>query len=196
MTGTMRSYLYKQLPAIEGAGRGRKVDVDREVGEMLYTFQKLDLWQCKSHLEEYLRNRLVKPAKASIPLTSTMTDYEEIHDALKGIQATTEHSKIHRAYGQIKFYESIRRQAETNPRLYVGESIKPILNVLCNLAKDRAGGVSSREIEERHRSYKTQFHAGKKWLEVSDWFCGDAIVIIFIVASMCGSGPLWTKADC
>lgn len=54
--------------------------------------------------------------------------------------------------------------------------------ILEELARKRAGSVSTPEIEQMISSYKHEYYAGKKWSAVIDWFGGSGIVLIFVTA--------------
>ena len=132
----------------------------------------------KARLLEFLENRLRKPGNRAIPATWEMTDAGHVFDALQTIRDRSEDSMIHQAYGQMKFFSLIEEQSTVKA---------PYRVVLNGLAQKQAG--SDKELEQWKDRYFRQYTSGRRWLEVSEWFEGTGVALIFVIAGEFYSNP-------
>ena len=142
--------------------------------------KKLDFHSIRSKLVEFHKNRRAEiedPQKMDrVPSTCDLRDPDDIYDALRVTHGQTKIAKIYRAYGQMRLVSSVRRLTS------VGESKKKYTEVLDELAHKKAGKVSKGERKSKMKSYKDEYQGGVKWRNVSHWFGGKAVVMVFVVA--------------
>lgn len=88
------------------------------MNEVFEIFTRLEFESTKELPLQTLYNRLQVPAQTveSLPQTWEMTQPHEIFLALQTIKTLTEDTKIHRAFGQIQFYECVRRRLQPSHR--------------------------------------------------------------------------------
>ena len=163
----------------------------KELGDLLNTIKQLDFSFVKTRLIRYLSNR---QAKLGIQLetqaTWTMSEPQHILGALNTIKTICDDAQIHRAFGQMRLYLLVHQKLESGHKPVQSGKGKPRLPeklYLEELARREAGPVSEEEIEARFHDYHSEYQAGRRWLEVADWFGGPGIVLVFITAGTSGS---------
>jgi len=134
---------------------------------------KLDFTVVKAKLVAYLNGRLSKGD--TIPLTIEMEDPHQIIDALMEIDKVSVNAKVHRAYGQMRFFAVVA--AITSEKGGASH-----IQTLEQLASEKAGDASKELKDQLVLKYKMEFHQGRKWLEVAKWFDGTAIALVLIAA--------------
>jgi len=134
---------------------------------------KLDFIVVKAKLVAYLTSRLSKGD--TIPLTIEMEDPHQIIDALMEIDKVTVNAKIHRAYGQMRFFAVVA--AITSEKGGVSH-----IQTLEQLASEKAGDDSKELKDQLVHKYKMEYQQGRKWLEVAKWFDGTGIALVLIAA--------------
>ena len=158
-----------------------------ELRALFLTCRKFPFSIVKSRLLRELESRIVVPGqRTAIPSTAEMSKPSEILDALQSIKMTTINAKVHRAYGQMRLYNSV--QGKIGGAYVLDKSLEhgvaPHRSILGQMAWRLAGKVSEKEQTERKNSYYYEYDAGKKWLEVTKWFGGEGIVLIFATAGV------------
>ena len=154
--------------------------LNREFEAISHRMQRLDFYSCKDSLLVYLDNRLQEPgSKIEMPSTWDLSRPHTIYDTLQKVGVTTTDSKIHRAYGQIQLFCSVNEKAG---------SMLMRNTTLHNLACDKAGKLVGKEKDNVINSYRAEYRAGRRWLDIASWFGGTAIVFIFINAGMSSTG--------
>ena len=149
--------------------------------------QKLDFVPVQFKLVKYLEDRRAEIGtdKKTDPLPSTcdLAHPDEIYDVLCVGQAHTDTAKIRRAYDQMNLFDKVNQLARTDvaAKEHVKEE-KLYIWHLENLAARKAGNVSLDKKKIIVENYKNQYHAGGKWTEVSKWFGGKGIVMVFVLA--------------
>jgi len=148
----------------------------------------------KSKLLDFLENRLEVPgSRTEMPSLWKMSKTDDILCALETIKARSIDAKIHRAYGQMKVYLSV--DAKVKEENYIaktdyfifGPLLATHLIILADLAIAKAGNVTHQEKEEIFESHKSDFYAGKNWLNLARMFGGRGIVLVILRA---GTWPL------
>ena len=163
----------------------------KEFAELLNTIVQLDFLFAKDRLVRYLNNRQAKMGiQPETPATWTMSEPQHILGALNTIKTICDHAQIHRAFGQMRLYLLVHQKLESGHKPVQSGKGKPRLPeklYLEELARREAGPVSEEEIEARFHDYHSEYQAGRRWLEVADWFGGPGIVLVFITAGTSGS---------
>ena len=171
-------------PSYRGTRRFSRED---EVQAMFDVCRKLLPRIVKAWLLRELKSRIEVPGnRTEIPSTANMSNPSEILDALQCIKMTTINSKVHRAYGQMRLFESVQVVIKTGktPIDYLGRGLSDHRTILEKAACRAAGNVSEKERRDRENHFNSEYDAGKKWLEVCDWFGGPGIVLIFVTTGV------------
>ena len=168
------------------ASKFRSGDPKKEVGQLLSDIEQLDFLFAKDRLIKYLSNRQAKMGmQMETPATWTMSEPHQVLGALRTIRTICDDAHIHRAFGQMKLCLLVQQKLKSGHTPISsgkGKSRLPETNYLEELARGEAGLVSEDEIEAKHRDYLSEYQAGKRWLQVADWFGGPGIVLVFITA--------------
>lgn len=149
--------------------------------------RKLPLRIVKASLLRELRDRIEVPGtRTEIPLTGNMTNSSDILDALQCIKGTTINAKIHRAYGQMKLFRSVQNDIKNDnvPADNQEKSVSAHRVILEDVASRAAGKVSQKERTERKNFFNDEYNAGRKWVDVCEWFNGPGIVLIYVTAGV------------
>ena len=158
-----------------------------ELQAMFHICRKLPARIVKAWLLRELESRIEVPGnRTEIPSTANMSNPSEILDALQCIKMTTINSKIHRAYGQMRLFESVKGiiKAGKTPIDYLGRGLSDHRTILEKAACRAAGKVSEKERRDRENHFYSEYGAGEKWLDVCDWFGGPGIVLIFVTTGV------------
>lgn len=162
----------------------------KEVGELLSDIEQLDFLFAKDRLVSHLNNRQAKLGmQTATPATWAMSEPQQVLGALRIIKTNCDDTHIHRVFGQMKLCLLVQeklRSGHTPISSGKGKPRLPETNYLADLARRDAGPVSEDEIEAKHQEYLSEHQAGKRWLEVADWFGGPGIVLVFITAGTSG----------
>ena len=173
------------------ASNRRSGNPKREMGELLSDIEQLDFLFAKDRLVTYLNNRQAKLGmQTETPATWTMSEPQQVLGALRTIGMICDDAHIHRAFAQMKLYLLVQQRLESGYKPISSGKGKPRhaeTNYLEELARSEAGPVSEDEVEAKIRDYLSQHKAGKRWLQVADWFGGPGIVLVFITAGTSGS---------
>ena len=164
---------------------------EHEWQSVLNTCASLDFDRTKSVLLEYLRDRIKVPGGRMImPSTWSMTSPDEIFGALQSMQFNTIDAKIHRIYGQIKFFDSVEESCSISRRQKARKAthnhVAPHLVILEERANKYAGEVTEKEKQKISNSYHYEYFTGQKWSQVVKWFGGHGIVLAFVCAGKYG----------
>lgn len=180
-------------------------DVDAEFLALLEDLQKFEYEIVKERILQYLNDcRAIREKTGGIPaITDSSAQWSTrspmlIHEILLKKHKDAETAKINRGYGQPIFYNSVNKQAEDKgDQLHLStEQVRnKRLILLEQLASEKAGPVSTRKKEMVYNSFRTEYHAGKTWLEIADWFNGNAIVIVLVLAGKWFSVHEYHNAD-
>lgn len=169
--------------------------------ELAIACKKFDFKRLQSDLLDFLNNRIRTvqkqksllrekggaTAKTQMPRTWDMSDPDEIYSALIAIKDTTDAAKIHRAFGQMQLYLTVKQKEKEaikkgNKTLH-GAHILEHRNILDDFAVKNIGdGNTETEKRKVKDAHKRESQAGERWLEVSKMFGGNTAVIIFVVA--------------
>ena len=168
----------------------RRGNPKKEMGELLGHIEPLDFLCTKNRLVKYLKNRQAKMGmQLETPATWTMSEPKQVLGALRTIKTICDDAHIHRAFGQMKLYLLVQQELESGHKPLPsgkGKQRLPGTIYLKELARREAGPVSEDEIEAKFREHQSEYQAGKRWLEVADWFGGPGIVLVFITAGISG----------
>ena len=158
-----------------------------DLRELFPIFRKFPLRIVKDRLLRELKSRIVVPGqKTAIPSTADLSNFSDIFDALQSIKMTTINAKVNRAYGQMRLYKPVQGKIEGGyvPDNALTHGVAPHKSLLAEMACCSAGNVSKQEKKDRINSFIYEYDAGKKWLEVAEWFGGKGIVLIFATAGV------------
>ena len=162
-----------------------------DLRELFPIFRKLPLRIVKDRLLRELKSRIVVPGqKTAIPSTADLFNPSDIFDALQSIKMTTINAKVNRAYGQMRLYKSVQGKITGGgyvPDPALTHGVAAHTSILAEMACHSAGKVSKEERMARRNNFNYEYDAGKKWLDVAEWFGGEGIVLIFATAGM------WTQ---
>ena len=162
----------------------------RELSELLNSIEQLDFHLAKDQLVKYLNKRQAKMGiQSETPATWSMSEPQHVLGALRTIRAICDDANIHRAFAQMKLYLVVQQKLESGHKPIHSGKGKPRLPqtlYLEELARREAGPVSEEEIEAIFHDYHSEYQAGRRWLEVADWFGGPGIVLVFITAGISG----------
>lgn len=163
-------------------------NIGPKLNEVFETFTHFDFEPMKESLLEILLNRLQVPAQTIdlLPQTWEMKQPHEILLALQTIETLTEDTKIHRAFGQIQFYECVRRKAAVTSEGSKGSRVPhkySHVDVLKSVVDATYNGVSPKEIR-RHLDRSTgEYNAGSRWIDIAKSFGGSGAIIMFVFTS-------------
>ena len=161
-------------------------NVHAEVTKVLKITLLLDYFKTRRELYQYLENREKMPGeKLNTRSKWESTDPSKILDTLENVKRDTVDNKIHRAYGQTMLFSSVNAQVADGYRSTVTGHRCNHTALLEELARKKAGPVSATETRQIISSYFYEYYAGQRWLAVIDWFGGDGIVLIFLIAGNC-----------
>ena len=162
-----------------------------DLRELFPICRKLPFRIVKDKLLRELESRIVVPGqKTVIPSTADLFNPSDIFDALQSIKMTTINAKVNRAYGQMRLYKSVQGKIIGGgyvPDPAVKHGLTAHKSILAEMACRWAGNVSKKERTDWINSFEYEYDAGKKWLDVAEWFGGEGIVLIFATAGM------WTQ---
>ncbi|KAK0513738.1 hypothetical protein JMJ35_003460 [Cladonia borealis] len=163
-------------------------NLKKEVGQVLSDIEQLDFLFAKDRLVKYLNNRQAKLGmQTATPATWTMSEPQQVLGALRTIKNICDDAHIHRAFGQMKLCLLVQEKVKSGHipiSSGKGMSRLPETNYLEEIAREEAGPLSEAEIEAKYRDYLSEYQAGKRWLQVADWFGGPGIVLVFITAGI------------
>ncbi len=159
-----------------------------DLRELFPIFRKFYFRIVKDRLLRELKSRIEVPGqKTAIPSTAELVNPSEILDALQSIKMTTINAKVNRAYGQMRLYKSVQGKIEKGgyvPDNSLTHGVAAHTSLLAKMACCSAGNVSAQERRDRINSFNYEYAAGRKWLEVAEWFGGEGIVLIFATAGV------------
>ncbi len=177
----------------------------KELQDILDICSTLDFDRARCMLVEFLDNRLELPGGGigRPPKWIDISKPYEIFDALQMIKANGMDAKMHRAYGQMRLCESVDAKASDRTALSKmkgnGSHIAAHLVVLEKLAKDHAGPMAEKERSQLCSNYRSEYYAGKRWLEMAKGFGGTGIALVFLCAgNFCDDFPMlvWLLTNC
>ena len=180
----------KCMPLSSSYRANKEFDRKVELQVLFDICRKLPLRIVKALLLRELRDRIEAPGtRTEIPLTGNMSNSSDILDALQCIKGTTINAKIHRAYGQMKLFRSVQNDIEKGNVPYGGvdHGVSAHMVILEKAASRAAGKVSLKERTERKNFFNDEYNAGRKWVDVCEWFNGPGIVLIFVTAGVSDS---------
>ena len=164
----------------------------KELNELLNTIEQLDFHLAKDRLVRYLNNRRARMGiQPETPATWTMSEPQHVLGALRTLGVICDDAHIHRAFAQMRLYLLVQQKLESGHKPIhsgKGKARLPENIYLEELARREAGPVSEEEIEASFHDYHSEYQAGRRWLEVADWFGGPGIVLVFITAGISGFG--------
>ena len=157
--------------------------VHDEIADILDKSRLLEFCNARRELYQYLENRAMMPGKKLQARTTwNMSNPGEILETLQTVKTNTSDAKIHRAYGQTMLFSSVNNQVEEGYKSTVTGHLFDHTAILEELALKKAGSVSTSEKKRMISSYLYEYHAGKRWSAVIDWFGGSGIVLVFVTA--------------
>ena len=198
---TIKQYVIKQCFPLSGDLRPNKKRFSKgdDLRELFPIFRRLPFRIVKNKLLCELENRIEVPGqKTAIPSTADLFNPRDILDALQSIKMTTINAKINRAYGQMRLYKAVQGKiggVNYKPDTALKHGVAAHTSILAMMACCSAGKVSEKEQKDRINSFKYEYDAGRKWLDVAEWFGGEAIVLIFATAGVWNQSPFFLRTS-
>ena len=182
----IRKYVVREcLSFKEDYGAKKWYNPAKELRNLFPVFQKLPFEIVKDKLLVELGSRIMVPGqKTAIASTVDLVNPSDILDALQCIKMTTINAKVNRAYGQMRLFNSVQSKINGGfvPDDALTHGVASHTSILAKMAYSSAGNVSEKERSERRNSFDYEYDAGKKWVDVTKWFGGEGIVLIFLTA--------------
>ena len=152
-------------------------------------FEKVHRLACQLRgrkLKEHLDDQPgVLTGPKQLPETSTTDSIAELVDKIDVMIATGIKDKTLKAQFQMqlakKTDEEVERQLSTGCITAGDHPFALYLNVLGSLAKQRANGSKTAQ-KELKTKYAHMYQAGRKWIQVCEWFGGSGTVLVWITA--------------
>ena len=181
----IEKYVRDFLFTLEPSMTRPNFNIHDEVAKIWKIILVLDFFKTKRELHQYLENREQMPGEKLQTRTNwKTTDPGEILDVLQNVKRNTIDNKIHRAYGQTMLFSSVNAQVATGYKSTVTGHRSDHAALLEELARKKAGPVSQTEIDQIIASYFYEYYAGRNWLAVIDWFGGNGVVLVFVIAGI------------
>ena len=162
---------------------------EQQIEAVLDSLAKLDFVILVDDLVEHLSNRLsvkelIITGQIEMPATWDMIHPTDVFKAIENITGRSYNSKIHRALAGMLLYRSVNATQDQNePALIAG---RPRLfhhsGILEKMGKEIAGPVSKKEVERKVRQSEANYIGGRHWLRVTNYFGGESVVLVFIIA--------------
>ena len=179
----MENYVKTSLLALAPSTTRPSFDIHDEIDKTWRIIRLLDFYKTRRELYQHLENREKMPCgKLQARTTWDSSDPSEILDTLENVKRNTTDNKIHRAYGQTMLVQSVNAQVAQGYKSTVTGHRSDHTSLLEELARKKAGPVSKTEADQTIASYFYEYYAGRRWLGVIDWFGGDGIVLVFVIA--------------
>ena len=179
----IRNYVMRECLCFSGSCRIK--NPAKELRKLFPMFQKLPFEIVKDKLLVELGSRIMVPGqKTAISSTVDLFNPSDILDALQCIKMTTINAKVNRAYGQMRLFKSVQGKINGGyvPDNALTHGVAAHTSILAKMACRSAGNVSEKERNERRHSFDYEYDVGKKWVDVTKWFGGEGIVLIFVAA--------------
>lgn len=179
----IRNYVMRECLCFSGNCRIK--NPAKELRKLFPMFQKLPFEIVKDKVLVELGSRIMVPGqKTAISSTVDLFNPSDILDALQCIKMTTINAKVNRAYGQMRLFKSVQGKINGGyvPDNALTHGVAAHTSILAKMACRSAGNVSEKERNERRHSFDYEYDAGKKWVDVTKWFGGEGIVLIFVAA--------------
>lgn len=164
---------------------GEKGNRGVQLSDIFETCRSFSFTSVKLLLTDFMNDRLGVPDIKKEKLSTWGTSEPgEIFDALMVIYSRDADTQIHKAFGQMQLFLSVNARAPTSNGPTRRSASKIYLDVLEDLANQKAAGAVSIEKKLRIvKDYRDEYNCGKKLLEVVGWFGGPGIVLVFVTAS-------------
>ena len=150
------------------------------VEQVCSDWAKLDPRIVRDRVLEFAEAKLRHPGmKARDAAAFSSSDPLVIYDVLEQTLSQTKDAKLHRAYHQIRLYETVRQMLA---RGRYGDGLAPHVRVLEELADRRAEDATEKVRLVTRGKFRASYAAGKKWLMMDKAFGGAGVVFVFIMA--------------
>lgn len=167
-------------------------DKEEQWGSVLIAVRRLKQQRTGDKLLAYLKNRPISQGsyKLDIPATWDMLKTNDLVDAIGQIKSSDKHSKIHKAYAQMRLFKVVNDKVDGGlvKALNPGEHLSDHLIVINNMAEKKAGMASEKIKKGLRGELKHGYQAGRRWQSVCNWFGGPATVLVLVTASRTDEG--------
>ena len=164
--------------------------VEQEKTEVLSNAPKLEFLTVGDNLVRHLSDCLSVRGnlpEASHPATWAMNDPIEIFNAVQSLQNSGDCNHIHRAFGEINLWRSVKSEASWLARIGQVTEFGKIFGVHNDILERKgtkaAGNVSKKERDRVTGLFKRAYESGKNWFKIAEAYGGLGTVIVFITAS-------------
>ena len=177
----IKEFVKASLFTLKGSTRA-SFNIEDEVANIWKIVPHLDFLQNRHELHKHLESR-EKTTSDNLQARAdwNVSEPGEIIEALEKVKRSTVDNKIHRAYGQMMLVTSVDSKAFHGNTTAVTGPCSDFKVILDNIARDRSGPVTSKELDQLISSYIYEYKAGQRWLRIMDWFGGSGIVLIFVI---------------
>ena len=148
---------------------------DRKDGSRIFEFcERLKFEQVSASLIKFLRT----PTRGTAMLLSCdLHDSSEIMRIIRKNRRFNAEYQTHEAFSQMRLFTTI--DAEVQNGNYSSYQAR-----IDELAKNEVGSEVSRAFTETVNEIRTEYHRGRKWLEISQSFGGTGMIFIIIAIGM------------
>ena len=149
-----------------------------QIKDVFNTCAKLSFLKVQHQLVSFLENRskAPHPKAQAVPNTWETNDPHLIFNTLQTLEMHSLEVNIHRVYGQIRFFTVVNETATGRQR---SKPAKLIRDLLLQRTENQ---VSQGDLDKKVSVYKKEYDGGRRWLEVSYWFGGMGVILVFMVA--------------
>lgn len=149
-----------------------------QIKDVFHTCAKLSFLKVQHQLIHFLENRskAPHPKAQAVPNTWETNDPHLIFNTLQNLNMHSLELNIHRVYGQIRFFTVVNETATNRQRSKPAKLIRELL------LQRTENQVSPGELDKKINVYKKEYDGGRRWLEVSYWFGGMGVILVFMVA--------------
>lgn len=178
------AYIKARLLKLKPLTTRANFSIHDEIAKVWKIIPLLNFFKTRHELHQHLENREKIPGHEKQACTNwiNMSEPSEIIDALENIKMSETDNKIHRACGQTMLVVTVDAQVAQGYRSTVSGHRLDHMALLEELACQKAGPVSKKELAQMISSCFYEYHMGQKWLAVMDWFGGSGTVLVFLIA--------------
>lgn len=177
------SHVTASLLALKPSMTRTHSKIHDEITKILKMLPFLEAYKAQRELLKYLSEREEQSGE-NLParIDWNVSNPSEILDALENVKKNSSDNKIHRAYGQMKLFSSVRGQVAQGYKSTITGHRSDHTAILKELARKRSGSLSKPETDQMIKDNLDEYNAGQKWSAVVDWFGGSGIVLVFVTA--------------
>ena len=180
---SIMNHVTASLLALKPSMTRTQFKVHDEITKILEMLSFLEAYKVQRELLKYLSEREENSGEMfQDRINWNVSNPSEILDALQIVKRKSSDNKIHRAYGQMMLFSSVRGQVAQGYKSTITGHRYDHIAILEELTRKKYGSLSKSETDQMIRDNLDEYNAGQKWLAVVDWFGGSGIVLVFVTA--------------